>query len=218
MWLTQHISALTRTGPVCVWGRPSGWSAGSDQTDRSPPLLSARCFLSPGAPLAEQSDSPSASGPHVTSWQPHCSSLSWHSMTGPRELYKYLEVEKWQTSPLIPSNTLVNHLFSTIFKYILWRYKYISIMKDKPVCSVCTPPSDVTRITLLESFMNNFRLFLIIGCGRNSSNSKLLCLGSNSRPGTVARERSSAENSVSSSNLFLFSSFSLSSFALLDSW
>jgi len=47
--------------------------------------------------------------------------------------------------------------------------------------------------------------------------SKALSFGSNSSPGIVARERSSAENSVLAAILFLFSSFSLSAIALFDS-
>ena len=63
--------------------------------------------------------------------------------------------------------------------------------------------------------------------------SKALSFGSNSRPGIVAKDRSSGENSVSAANLFLFSSwkkcldyhtifflsitFSLSAMALFDS-
>ena len=96
-WWTTH-SLLTRTEKVCVSRRPSDWSAWSDQTDWSPPPVWVQYFLFPGAPLSEQSDSPSASELHETCGRQHCSSLFSHSKSCPGQFiyYKYhLVTVRW---------------------------------------------------------------------------------------------------------------------------
>ena len=89
-WRTHSL--ITRTETVFVGVRPSGLSGDSDPTDWSPPPVWAHCFLSPGEPLAGQSDSPSASEPRETSGRPRCSSLSSHSMSCPEQLHFYTNI------------------------------------------------------------------------------------------------------------------------------